>query len=409
MTTLPTLDPEIADLGLAIGLLTSGGGGVQLDSGWFDDPGGRLAGALASDQRRSALVRFAEAVLANGTHTERDGVTLLPLFDLRELAGDDTLPDLTLQVALDARPADYTEVGLAMTLATSAPVTRTDAVIPLYRAAKAGKSVAEPFALLAGATVQLATDLTVSTAQPAPDEFGLAGVAVAVETAVAGTPTPTFRLQLKGLHLPGAAAPTDIQVGGPGVDIEDALLSLVLGVVRQAVDAGGGGSAARDVLDLLGLGDAGAIPALPVDDLLAHGAAALRDWFAELMGAEAARTAWLAALAGLVGGSAADGRVQIPIGAGPVRATVGIRAEAGPGGHLQVTPRLGVSLATDVAGSISLAGEAVADLFTIDVADGSMHPVPVSRSSSPPAATAPTTPPSSCTPGRSTSAGCGSG
>jgi hypothetical protein len=79
MTALPTLAPEIVDLGFAIGLLTPSGGGVELDSDWFDDPGGRMAGVLADDVRRDALIRFADAVLAQGEHTEDDGVALLRL------------------------------------------------------------------------------------------------------------------------------------------------------------------------------------------------------------------------------------------------------------------------------------------------------------------------------------------
>jgi hypothetical protein len=110
MTGLPTLDPEIADLGLAIGLLTPSAGGVELDSGWFSDPGPRLAGALGDDSRRDPLVRFVDTVLAQGAHDERDGITYLHLFSLRDLAHSSgladptTVPDLTVQVTLDAGP-----------------------------------------------------------------------------------------------------------------------------------------------------------------------------------------------------------------------------------------------------------------------------------------------------------------
>jgi hypothetical protein len=382
MTALPTLDPEIADLGLAIGLLTPGsGGGVELDSGWFDAPGERLAGALASDDRRSALVRFVDAVLAEGRHTERDGVVLLELFNLRQLAGGgaaDTLPGLTVQVSLDSRPTDYVEVGLAASFATTAPATSTRALIPLYRAAKTGHTVSQPFALLAGGKVQVSTGLTLQPTPPPIGEFGLAGVAVAIETAVVGTPQPSFRLQLLGLHLPGAATASDIQVGGPGVPIEDALLSLVLGLVRQGADALSG-AAAQEVgaaLDLLGLGNSAGIPPLPVAAVLEHGVDELRNWFTDLMGADTARGAWLGALSQLLGGTVTAGQVQIPIGAGPVTAVIGLRAVNGPGGHLQVTPQLGLSVHAEVAGAIRLGAEASADLFTVDVATGSISPVP---------------------------------
>jgi hypothetical protein len=102
-------------------------------------------------------------------------------------------------------------------------------VIPLYRAAKGTNSIAQPFALLGGGVVQVSTELTLQAALPAQDEFGLAAVRVAIATALTGSPapTPSFQLTLKGLHLPGAAAASDLAIGGPGVAIEDALLSTV--------------------------------------------------------------------------------------------------------------------------------------------------------------------------------------
>ena len=324
MSGLPTLDPEIADLGVAIGLLTAGSGGVDLDSSWFDDPGERLTGVLADDDRRSALVRFADAVLAEGQHDDSDGVSRIHLFNLRALAGDDTLPDLTISASLDARSADYVEVGLAVTFATTDPATSTDLMVPLYRAAKTGKSVPEPFALLAGGVIHLACDIVVSTAEPATDEFGLAGVSVGLDTALTEGAQPSFQLVLKGLHLPGATSSEDLTIGGPGQDLEQTLLSLVLGLVRQSADAlaGAAGDEARAALNLLGLGDAAGIPPLPVADLLDRGVDELRDWFTSLIGAPAARDAWMGSLAGLLGGSVeagpTDDLVRIPIPGSPV-------------------------------------------------------------------------------------------
>ena len=377
MTALPTLDPEIADLGLALGLLTASDGAVELDSSWFDAPGDRLAGTLADDGRRGALVRFVDAVLAEGAHTEQDGVTYLHLFNLRELTGDSARPDLTVQATLDARPSAYVEVGLAVSLGTTAPDTSTQLAIPLYRAAKPSQSVAQPFALLAGGVVRVATELTLDSTPPAVDEFGLAGVEVSVEAALVGGPAPSFRLVLKGLHLPGAAAPSDFAVGGPGVAIEDALLSLVLGLVRQGADSLAGPAAAevRAALSLLGLGDAAGIPPLPVDELIANGVGELRDWFVAVMGAQAARSAWLSSLASLLGGSAGADHVDIAIGGGPVTARIAIQAATAASGHLTVTPRLTLSL-NAVSGSVKIGAEAVADLLAIDTATGALTPVP---------------------------------
>jgi large repetitive protein len=377
VTALPTLDPEIADLGLALGLLTASDGAVELDSSWFEDPGARLAGTLGDEGRRGALVRFVDAVLAEGEHTETEGVTYLHLFNLRELTQDSSLPDLTVQATLDARPSAYVEVGLAVALGTTAPDSSTQLAIPLYRAAKPNQSVAQPFALLAGGVVRVATELTLDSTPAAVDEFGLAGVEVSVEAALVGGPAPSFRLVLKGLHLPGAAAASDFAVGGPGVAIEDALLSLVLGLVRQGADSLAGPAAAevRAALSLLGLGDAAGIPPLPVDELIANGVGELRDWFVAVMGAQAARSAWLSSLASLLGGAASADHVDVDIGGGPVTARIAIQAATAPSGHLTVTPRLSLNLDT-VSGSVRIGAEAVADLLAIDTATGTLTPVP---------------------------------
>ncbi len=382
MSGLPTLDPEIADLGLAIGLLSAGTDGVELDSTWFDDPGERLTGVLADDDRRTALVRFADAVMAEGQHDDSGGVSRIHLFNLRTLAGDDTLPDLTVSASLDARSPDYVEVGLAVTFATTDPATSTDLTVPLYRAAKTGKSVPEPFALLAGGVIHLACDIVVSTAVPATDEFGLAGVSVGLDTALTEGAQPSFQLVLKGLHLPGATSSEDLAIGGPGQDLEQTLLSLVLGLVRQSADAlaGAAGDEARAALDLLGLGDAVGIPPLPVADLLDRGVDELRDWFTGLVGAPAARDAWMGSLAGLLGGSVDSGPtgdlVRIPVPGSPVTVEIGFSAATGPSGHLIVTPRLGITLTADVAGAVRLGAEAVADVLTIDTATGALSAVP---------------------------------
>jgi hypothetical protein len=383
MTNLPTLDPEVIDLGLAIGLLTPSGSGVELDSCWFADPGTQLTGVLADDSRRGALIRFADAVLAKGNHREQGGVVLVPVMNLRQLSGDETLPDVVISVSLDAGPANYTEVGLAAALTTIDPASTTQVAIPLYRAAKTGKTVPQAFALLDGGVVKLATELTLQTATPSIDDFGLAGVSAAVETALTGGSPPSFTLALKGLHLPGAASSSDVQIGGPGVSVQDSLLSLVLGLVRQSADAltGAAATQAKAMLDLLGLGNATGIPPLPVEDLLAHGVPALQSWFVAVMGVESARAAWLSSLSTVLGGTPGienltTAYADIPIGSGPVSARLSLAASTGASGHLLITPALGLTLRTDVAGAITIGAEANAALFTLDVSSGVITAAP---------------------------------
>ena len=64
------------------------------------------------------------------------------------------------------------------------------------------------------------------------------------------------------------------------------MLSLVLGLVRQAAESLAGPAAAEveAALSLLGLGTTAGIPTLPVDDLIATAPSALRDWFVDADG-----------------------------------------------------------------------------------------------------------------------------
>ena len=99
------------------------------------------------------------------------------------------------------------------------------------------------------------------------------------------------------------------------------------------------------------------------------------------MADEAARLAWLGALHDLIGGSVADGLLSIPL-AGGVALTIGLAAQPGPGGHLRVTPQLGVELKTTVGAgpsAIDLKARAAIDVVTVDLADGSLVAVPAAE------------------------------
>ena len=380
MTGLPPLDPEILSLGLALGLIDQQAGGPALVGDWLSRPGHYVTTALQTQPRRDALVHFAETVLGEGTHTERDGVTLLPLFDFSRAPVNG--PDIIVQISLDSRNSAYTEIGIAATLRTSAPITSvTDVLIPLYRASTTDTPVHEPFALLNDdAKVTLTTDLTLSTTQPAQDAFDLGGIALSVATGFTGHVDPEFALHLRQLHLPGATTSVDVPITGSLDSIGQSLLQLVLGVVHGAAGAVGGPVGAA--LTLLGLGpnpdvSGSHVPELPVADLVARGTDALRDWFVGLVGDAGSRGAWLHALAELLGGTQQpDGTIDVQLGVGPAHARIGLRAEPGPAGHLMVTPTLGLALDTAVGGTVGLAAVASVDVLTIDVSTGSLIAVP---------------------------------
>lgn len=385
MNPLDVLSPEIVDLCTAIGLVHATGDGPAFDSDWFGDPGPRVARALADDGRRAALVRFVEAVRrggqgGGGREGDGAGVTLLTVFDAGELGG----PPLRLSVALDDRPTEYVEVGLAVSYATTTPATTIELVVPLYRTGKADgatvRPVSEPFALAAGAPIRLTAAIDLGAVLPDASGFALGSVTATVGVAVTGTVGPTIDIALGGLRLPGSTAPIDLRLGGPDASVDDALLSLVLGVVRAgAASLGADGPAVLAALDLVGLGDDPAIPPLSMEAIAAQGVGALRAWFATTMADATVRDAWLGALHGVVGGTLGAGELRVALGGGPVVLVVGVASVPGPDGHLRVTPHVGLELSTVVGagpGAVRIGARASIDIVTVDLFDGTLTPLP---------------------------------
>ncbi|HEX5100998.1 MAG TPA: hypothetical protein VFV94_15920, partial [Polyangiaceae bacterium] len=382
MNPSDVLSPEIVDLGLAIGLLKQSGGPVEFDSDWFSDPGPRVTQALADDDRRAALVRFVDAVNGPSDATRTGGVTLVKVFDASELGIADA-PRLVVNVAIDDSSDTYVEVGVAITHSTTGPETHTDLVVPLYRTGKRLGSelatVPEPFALAAGSPIRLQSTLSLGSGEPDASGFGLRGVAVTVNVPFTGAEVGV-EIDLQGLRLPGSTAPVDIQIGGDGASLEHALLSLVIGAVRAAAAAlGSAGHAALAALDLIGLGSDPALPALDLSQLAAEGVAALRSWFAEAMADQTRRRAWLDALGTVIGGTRSGDVLAVALGGGPVNLELSVAAAAGTGGHLRVTPRVGLELSTLIgagAGAVRLRAEGSIEAMTVDLADGAVTPIP---------------------------------
>lgn len=385
MNPTSVLSPEIADLGLAVGLLHKTDGSLAFDSDWFSDPGPRVSKALADEDRRAALVRFVDAVNGDAPTANSGGVRLLKLFDATELGIADA-PALVVSLSVDDRNAAYVEVGLSVSFTTDVPRTQTDLVVPLYRTGKMAGStvqpVAEHFAMAAGSPIRLATSITLGDGTPDVSGFGLRSVDIAVGVPLTGT-GPTIELSLIGLVLPGATTPTDIHIGGPDSTIEEALLSLVLGVVQAAARSlGGAGAAALAALDLIGLGPNPDLPPLDVNAIAEHGVSALRDWFATTLAEPARLDAWLQSLHGVVGGTVAGGELRIALGGGPVDLILAVASVPGPGGHLKVTPRVGLELHQLLgAGSsaVRIAARAEVDVMTVDLADGSLTALPAAE------------------------------
>ncbi len=383
MNPTSVLSPEIVDLGLAIGLLQKTSSSVDFDSDWFSDPGSRVSTALADDDRRAALVRFVDTVNGDSPVINAGGVKLLKIFDASEL-GLHRRPE-PQRDAVDRRPPGRLRGGRGGGVVRHDCADHTDrprrAAVPHWQEVGLDRAAGGRTLRLGCRLADPGDDLVALSGPPDSSGFGLGGVDVSAAVSVTGA-APTVEITLTDLLLPGATSPTTIHIGGPDSSIEESLLSLVLGVVRAGAAAlGNAGDEALAALDLIGLGPSPQLTPIDVGDLAAHGVGALRDWFTTTMADPSARLAWLGALHDLIGGSVADGLLSIPL-AGGVALTIGLAAQPGPGGHLRVTPQLGVELKTTVGvgpAAVDIKARAAIDVVTVDLADGSLVAVPAAE------------------------------
>ncbi len=105
---------------------------------------------------------------------------------------------------------------------------------------------------------------------------------------------PVFGLSLTALQLPGATAPRDVRVSADGAEaLDDALLDLVLSLVKAQADAAAANSPIAAVGGLLGLKSGDAVPDFPITLLPGQGVLALADWVRGILGDTASRADWL--------------------------------------------------------------------------------------------------------------------
>lgn len=354
----------LANLATAMGLLDADG---DPEPGWFGAPDQALKTMLADDGQRAALIAFVDEALGGADRdTDAEGVVWLPVVGLDH-------PKVTLAVTIDDRPADAVHVGLGVKVDTgpAGPVSTTSISVPLFRAAKVGHSVSSPFLLgQPGGRLRLASTITVDASAPVPGvaRVGTIGIDVEVPTAV-GDGDPSFGLVVTGLQLPGATSPRDLHLSAAGADqLDDALLQLVMEVVRQQATALGG-PALGAVAGLLGLGS-DAVPTFPLDRLAAEGIGAVTSWITEVASATAARHAWIDHLAALVGGARVGEEVVIALGV-PGSLRLGVRLDTGAGGSPRLTATLGLDL-----GTAATRVEARAELCAVDLVTGAAAALP---------------------------------
>ncbi|HEY1366381.1 MAG TPA: hypothetical protein VGF23_04685, partial [Gaiellaceae bacterium] len=353
----------LGNLAKAIGLLDGDG---DPNPGWFGDPSASLETILADDGQRAALVDFVDEALGGAdASADPSGTTWLPLVSLPD-------PNLTVAVTVDDRPADHIEIGLGVAFETADPASRTTATVPLFRAAKRNHTITSPFLLgQPGGRLHLASHITVDDSAPVAGQPRLGGIGLEVDLPTStGDADAVFTLVLEDFQLPGASAPQTVRISGSGAEeLEHSVLDLVLSLVRSQAEALGAGPLAA-LAGLLGLaGDD--VPDFPIEELAAHGLDALSAWVESVLGATAPRQAWLEHLADLIGANRDGDDVVATIGATGAAVRIGLRAQPGPSGHVQVTTTLGVDV-----GLGSPRVQARAELVRIDLGSGAAMALP---------------------------------
>ncbi|MDH5333845.1 MAG: hypothetical protein OEW65_08185, partial [Thermoleophilia bacterium] len=162
------------------------------------------------------------------------------------------------------------------------------------------------------------------------------GIRADVPTA-AGGDAPALFATLRGLRFEGDADRRDVSLGGSDLaELPDEVLRLAVGLLRSA--SGQAGGQARSLLELLGLGADGAIPRLPVAEMLQEGLPALQRWCDGLVRDTAALQAWIARFAEFVAASLPPARAPVVAAdqvtwtlASGTKAGLIIRARPGPG------------------------------------------------------------------------------
>ena len=354
----------LGQLGKALGLFDADGDANQ---DWFANPEQSLKSMLANPAQREALMAFIDEAMGGDERSTDNGVTWLPLLEL-----DD--PPLQVAITVDDRPAEGLHIGLGLRCSTTGPTSATTVAIPLFRAQKQGGPTVEPLLLgSVGGRIRLGSTITLDDAAPVPGQARLGGIGLEIElpTSPSDPAGPVFGLLLEGLQLPGAPAPRDVHVSANGADeLDDALLDLVLSLVKAQADATGASTELSALAGLLGLSDGDHVPDFPLTALPVRGALAIADWVRGILLDAAARTDWLGHLASLLGGSVSGGAARFDLG-GAAQLELALRVDNGPTGNPCLTPALSVLLGDGTARV-----EARADLMRVDLVSGQALALP---------------------------------
>ncbi|MEP2642694.1 DUF6603 domain-containing protein [Roseobacter sp.] len=363
---------DVANLLRALGLVDETG---EFVGNWVSDPGSYLKTILSDDGQRDALLAFVAATRDGQQETDSAGRVWIEVFsEAIALAGT-----VRFHLVLDAQPAGEVRLYLGVKFDAGVPETlcRAALLFPLFRVPKPGPDEALDFDLIGtpGGVIELSAEFILSSSPPTAGEAALAGLGILLSVPTDSNGSPNVGLSLTGLQLPGETASRNLVLSLLDPDaLEDAAIELILALLQAQLGAAAGAAPELEALArLLGLSQGSGIPALPLEGVLSDGPEALKSWLAEALGSPATRTAWLGALADLLGNGAAatPSGVALPLGAGLPSLDINLTALPGPSGLPIVTLGLGISFA-DGAVTASLA----ADLMRIDLGTGAATALP---------------------------------
>lgn len=355
----------LGNLAKALGLFDAAG---QPNQNWFAHPEDSLKNMLANEAQRAALIAFVDEALGGADRSSEAGVIWLPIVAIED-------PPLAVAITVDEGRSDGLHIGLGLRVTTTDPASATTLAVPLFRAQKeGGPPVTQPLLLgSAGGRIRVATSITIDASPPVPGQPRLGGIGLEIDlpTSDADAQGPVFGLALTGLQLPGAATPRDMRVSANGAgELDDALLDLVMSLVKAQADAALADPALVAVAGLLGLRSGDAVPDFPITTLPVRGVLALADWVRGILVDEASRDDWIAHLAALLHGTPHGDAIEFSLGGAAVL-TLALRVANGPSGNPRLTPSLAIELGNDAARV-----EARADLFRIDLVSGEAFALP---------------------------------
>jgi hypothetical protein len=352
----------LGELAEALGIFV--GGSPNTD--WFANPDVYLRRVLANAQQRAALLNFVDEALGGADNTTEQGVIWVPLVKVPDLP-------LTLAMTVDESRNDGLYVGVGLKVVTGDPASVSTLSVPLFCARKDGASSTGALVLLGSARGRIKVGTQVTVSGPAlPGQARLGAIGVTLELPTGPGADATFGFSLTGLQMPGAATPIDINVQATSVgELDDALLQLVLSLVKAQSDAPGAPAAIVALGGLLGLKSGDNVPDFPITQLPSLGVHALSAWVLSIVQNDLARNDWLGHIGSLLGGTRVGAEVRFALGLPALTLALSLPSSTGASGHTLLTPRLTLRF-----GDADVRVEAQADLMSIDLITGQASALP---------------------------------